>query len=50
MLDKSLSFYGFNGTAILHCEQTYPFFEINSSENTTPKIAFSNLSLAIAVE
>ena len=46
MLDKSLSFYGFNGTAILHCEQTYSFFGINSSEHITSKIVFSNLSLA----
>ena len=28
MLDKSLSFYGFNGSAILHCEQTYTHFLI----------------------
>ena len=49
MLDKSLSFYGFNGSAILHCEQTYPFFEINSQNLkncSAPKIVFSNLSLA----
>jgi hypothetical protein len=50
MLDKSLSFYGFNGTAILgrHCEQfTFSFFGINSSEHDiTSKIVFSNLSLA----
>ena len=45
MLDKSLSFYGFNGSTLLYCGQTYPFFEINSSEHTTPKIVFSNLSL-----
>ena len=49
MLDKSLSFHGFNGSAILHCEQTYPFFEINSQNLkncSAPKIVFSNLSLA----
>ncbi|CAB3993681.1 Hypothetical predicted protein [Paramuricea clavata] len=46
MLNKSLSFYGFNGSAILHCEQPYSFFEINSSLFSTPKIVFSNLSLA----
>ncbi|CAB3993680.1 Hypothetical predicted protein [Paramuricea clavata] len=49
MLDKSLSFYGFNGSTILHCEQTYPFFEINSQNLkncSAPKIVFSNLSLA----
>ena len=48
MLDKSLSFHGFKGKAILYCEQTLDtFFAINSSEDTTLKIVFSNLSLAI---
>ena len=46
MLDKSLSFYGFNGTAILDCEQPYSFFGINSPLFSTPKVVFSNLSLA----
>ena len=45
MLDKSLSFYGFNGRAILHCEETYPFFG-SGFVFITPKIVFSNLSLA----
>jgi hypothetical protein len=45
MLDKSLSFYGFKGTAKLYCEQAYSFFWVNSSEHTTPKIVFSNLAL-----
>ena len=45
MLVKSLSFYGFNGKAILHCQQAYTFFGINSSEYATPRIVFSNLSL-----
>ena len=46
MLDKSLSFYGFNGSAILHCEQTYPFFGINNSAYTTSKVVLIGLTLA----
>ena len=48
MLNKSLSFRGINGTAILHCEQSYPFFGIVNPAYTTSKIIFSNLSFATA--
>ncbi len=44
MLNKSLSFHGFNGRARLHCEKN--FFKINSPEHTTLRIVFFNLSLA----
>ena len=46
MLNKSLSFYGYNGSAVLHCEQTYPFFGINNSAYTTSKIVLASLTLA----
>ena len=46
ILNKSLSFHGFNGSAILHCEQTYPFFGINNAAYTTTQVTFFNLSLA----
>ena len=45
ILDKSLSFHGMNGKAILHCGET-SFFAINNPAYTTSKIRFSNLSLA----
>ena len=45
MLVKSLSFYGFNGKAILNCQQHYTFFGINSSEYAAPRVVFANLSL-----
>ena len=46
VLNKSLLFYGFNGKAVLHCQQSYSFFRMNISENTSSKIVFSNLSIA----
>ena len=46
MLDKSLSFYGFNGSAMLQCKHTYPFFGIKNSPYTTSKIVFAGLTLA----
>ena len=46
ILDKSLAFFGLNGSGILNCAQTYPFFQVNSAAYTTIKIVFSNLSLA----
>lgn len=46
MLDKSLVFYGFNGRAVLHCIQTYSFFEISSPLHTTSKVVFFGLSIA----
>ena len=45
MLNKSLSFHGFNGQARLHCEKKMNFFRINSSGHTTLRIVFFNLSL-----
>ena len=46
MLNKSLSFYGFNGVAVLQCQQAHSFFGISSSDHSTLRVVFSNLSLA----
>ncbi|XP_028408073.1 uncharacterized protein LOC114530670 isoform X2 [Dendronephthya gigantea] len=46
VLNKSLLFYGFNGNAVLHCQQSYSFFRINSLANASSKVVFSNLSIA----
>ena len=46
MLDKSLFFYGLNGSAMLHCEQFYPFFGIDNTPYTTSNIVFARLTFA----
>ena len=46
MLDKSLFFYGLNGSTMLHCEQSYPFFGIDNMPYRASKIVFSRLTFA----
>ena len=42
-VNKSLSFFGINGTAVIQCERGYDFFNIKSSTLNKTRVVFVNL-------
>ena len=42
-INKSLSFFGINGTAVIQCERKYDFFNIKSSTLNKTRVVFVNL-------